>query len=70
VHRQKTSRRHQIDLLARPPWGVREDTSGWASLIINPVTQLEALADLRTRGVLSREQFERQKAKVLGDDAH
>jgi hypothetical protein len=59
------ARDHRTDLLARAPWGVREDERGWGALIVDPVRQLEALADLHAQGVLSREEFERQKAKVL-----
>ena len=32
----------------------------------DPVEQLSKLADLRDRGVLSDEEFEAQKAKILG----
>jgi hypothetical protein len=39
--------------------------AGWASPFLDPVEQLEALADLCARGLLSREEFEREKAKVL-----
>jgi hypothetical protein len=34
-------------------------------LIVDPIEQIEELADLWTRGLLSREEFERQKAKML-----
>jgi hypothetical protein len=34
-------------------------------LIVDPIEQLEALADLCDRGLLSPEEFERQRAKVL-----
>jgi hypothetical protein len=37
-----------------------------AALIADPVDQLAQLADLAARGYLSDEEFERQKAKVLG----
>jgi hypothetical protein len=37
----------------------------WADLLVNPVDQLLALEDLLARGLLSTDQFERQKAKVL-----
>ncbi len=33
--------------------------------IVDPVEQLEELADLLSRGLLSREEFERQVAKVI-----
>jgi hypothetical protein len=52
------------DLLARPPWA-GDGTGRWVVRVADPVSQLEALADLRRRGVLSAEEFEGQKAKVL-----
>ena len=33
--------------------------------IIDPIEQLEELADLLRRGLLSREEFEHHKAKVI-----
>jgi hypothetical protein len=35
-----------------------------AALIVDPVQQLEELADLRSRGLLTTEEFERQKTRV------
>jgi hypothetical protein len=34
-------------------------------LVVDPVEQIKELADLRDRGLLSPEEFERQKDKVL-----
>ena len=34
--------------------------------MIDPVEQIEELADLLGRGLLSREEFDRHKAKVIG----
>jgi hypothetical protein len=64
MRRRRTNRRHQFDLLARPPCGSRELADGVAALIVDPVEQLEELADLRRRGLLTSEEFERQKARV------
>jgi Short C-terminal domain len=61
-----TSRRHRSDLLARPPCGVRTQDERVGAWILDPVDQLEELADLMSRGLLSREEFERHKAKVIG----
>lgn len=58
------SRRHRHDLLVRPPCGAPEGDLGWAAGLVDPVAQLRELADLRSRGLLSDEQFEAQKAKV------
>lgn len=60
-----TSRRRHADLLARPPSGFGEIPGGWRGLIIDPVAQLEELADLVNRGLLSREEFDRLKDRVV-----
>jgi hypothetical protein len=36
------------------------------SVIIDPVAQVAELEDLRQRGFISLDDFERQRAKVLG----
>ncbi|HEY6417174.1 MAG TPA: SHOCT domain-containing protein [Acidimicrobiales bacterium] len=64
MRRRQTRRRHEGDLLARPPVGGRELEGGVAALIVDPVEQLEELADLRSRGLLTTEEFERQKTRV------
>jgi cytochrome c-type biogenesis protein CcmH/NrfG len=38
---------------------------GWSAAIVNPAEQLEELADLRSRGLLTEEEFEQQRARVL-----
>jgi len=50
--------------LARPPCA-GEGTAGWTVRVTDPADQLEALVDLRRRGLLTAEEFEWQKAKVL-----
>ena len=35
------------------------------ALVVDPVEQLSVLADLHVRGLLSQDEFERQKAKVI-----
>jgi hypothetical protein len=65
VHELDPSRRNRMDLLMRPPCGVGADERGWSALIVDQTDQLEALADLRARGLLSTGEFEREKAKVL-----
>jgi hypothetical protein len=59
--RKRTGR---TDLLARPPC-VGEGTANWIVRVNDPAEQLEALVDLRRRGLLTAEEFEWQKAKVL-----
>jgi hypothetical protein len=61
AHRSRTDR---PDLLVRPPGGHDAD-HWWQALVVDPVTQLEALVELRRRGLLTVEEFNRQKAKVL-----
>jgi hypothetical protein len=59
------SRRDRIDLLARPPCVAAMYEPDWVSMIVDPTEQLEALADLFSRGLLSRTEFEQQKARVI-----
>lgn len=59
------SRRRRLDLLARPPCGAATYQHGLAASLVDPTEQLAALADLVDRGLLSREEFEQQKARVL-----
>jgi Short C-terminal domain len=68
MRRLRTDRRRTADLLARPPSGAQELAGGWAAALVDPVEQLEELADLRRRGLLTPEEFERQKLKVWGVD--
>jgi Short C-terminal domain len=65
MQRLSRSRGHRTDLLARPPCTARDLERGWAALFVDPIDQLKELADLRIRGLLSREEFDRQKAKVI-----
>jgi hypothetical protein len=68
MRRLRTDRRRRTDLLARPPYGAQELTGGWAAALVDPVEQLEELADLRRRGLLTPDEYERQKLKVWGVD--
>jgi hypothetical protein len=64
MRRLECSRVRRIDLLARPPAAVVA-ADGWAALVVDPVEQLRGLADLRRRGLLSGDEYEQQRAKVL-----
>ena len=64
MRRISASRVHLVGVLTRPPYH-EVDRRGWAAMVVDPVQQLEELADLRDRGLLSPEEFERQKEKVL-----
>jgi hypothetical protein len=57
--------RHEVpDLLSRPPCGTREFVQEWAHLLVDPVGQLEALANLFEVGLLSWAEYERYKQSV------
>jgi hypothetical protein len=64
VRRLTTSRSHRRGLLTRPPTGHQFEPD-WSTWIVDPVAQLGELADLRDRGLLSLEEYELQKARVL-----
>ena len=54
------------DLLGRAPSGAIEAEPGvWAALVVDPVAQLTELDDLVGRGLLSRDEFERLKARIV-----
>jgi hypothetical protein len=65
MRRSGNSRSQRPDLLDRPPATARELGPGWALLVIDPVRQLRELADLHYRGLLSRDEYQQQKSKVL-----
>ena len=65
MRRVRTTRLHHVGLLARPPAGSRWADASWSRLVVDPVEQLRELADLRNRGLLSGEEYERQRLKVL-----
>jgi hypothetical protein len=64
MRRREGSRSGLIGLLSRPPWsgGGRRQ---WAASVVDPVRQIEALAELRDRGLLTPEEFDHQKTKVV-----
>lgn len=59
------SRQYRPDLLARPPCLATMYDRRWTPLIIDSAEQLVTLADLLARGLLSHEEYEHHKAKVL-----
>jgi hypothetical protein len=62
---RRTDRRRQADLLGRPPSGVQDLDDRWAALLIDTSAQIDALADLVRRGLLTPAEFDQHKAKVL-----
>jgi hypothetical protein len=67
MERIRTSRDHIPDLLTRPPVVGWQPATPWPHPLVDPVQQLEALADLLNKGLLSRDEFERQKQKVQSE---
>lgn len=62
---RRGARRDRPSLLARPPCVPAMDDDRWMALVVDATDQLEALADLLARGLLSADEFDREKAKVL-----
>ena len=58
-------RARRPDLLSRPPSTFRELDEPWSTLFIDPATQINALADLVNRGLLTTEEFDRAKQRAL-----
>jgi hypothetical protein len=58
-------RDYATDLLTRPPCGVHPHGDGWIAFLIDPTEQLMSLADLLARGLLSPEEYAREKAKII-----
>jgi hypothetical protein len=74
VPRQRGDPRGAVDdgrpparsLLARPPLGDHPPGRGDAGAAVDPIEQIRELADLRQRGLLSDDDVERLKERVLG----
>jgi hypothetical protein len=64
VHRRGTHRRYGTDLVAAP---TNRDAGSTAlcDLLVDPAAQLRCLADLVDRGLISREEFDAVKHRVL-----
>jgi hypothetical protein len=65
MQRVETSRSQRQDLLGRPPSAAYEFQPAWALLAVDPISQVEELADLWRRGLLSPDEYEQQKARIL-----
>lgn len=64
MRRLRGSRSGLIGLLTRPPF-TGDGTQQSARSVLDPVKQIEALAELRDRGLLTPEEFDYQKTRVL-----
>jgi hypothetical protein len=60
-----TGRRFRTDLLPRPPCVAPLYDDRWAALVVDATDQLTLLSDLLAQRLLSAEEYEWQKAKVL-----
>jgi hypothetical protein len=65
MQRMVRSREDCLDLLVRRPAGGTTHDS-WARFVVDPAAQLRELASLVSQGLLTDEEFERQRRKVLG----
>ena len=65
MRRVGTVRSDHSDLLTRVPWAAHWVETRGAFLVVDPVEQLRELVDLYRRGLLSKEEFSSQRAKVL-----
>ena len=52
-------------LLSRPPATFRTLGTAGAALFIDPAAQINALAELMDKGLLTREEFDRAKQRAL-----
>jgi Short C-terminal domain len=57
-----------MGVLTRPPSSGGE-MEVWTAVVVDPVAQIKELAELRDRGLLSSEEFERQKWRALNPQA-
>ena len=65
MRRVRTVRRDRVDLLSRPPRGALDAVGHGGPPGLEPLDQLDELADLWRRGLLTRALFERQRDEVL-----
>ena len=65
MRRTRQVRRDRVDLLSRPPRGALDAMERGGPPGLEPLDQLDELADLWRRGLLTRTLFERQRDEVL-----
>ncbi|RIQ18207.1 SHOCT domain-containing protein [Jiangella rhizosphaerae] len=65
MRRVAATRARGTDLLVRPPCPDLPGPIRSPGLVVDPVEQLKELDDLVTRGLLSPEEFEQQKGRIL-----
>jgi hypothetical protein len=62
---ERLPRRSRTDLLTRPPC-LMERPTAWEELLIDPVAQLSELADLLSRRLLSQQEYQAMKDRIVG----
>ena len=65
MNERDPGRSQRPGLLWRPPSTFRELDVPWTTMIGDPAEQIDALAQLMDRGLLSREEFDRAKQRAL-----
>ena len=65
MRRVRSGSRSSYQNLLAATWRRRHLDDRWADLLIDPAAQVAELADLVDRGLVSREQFERQRRKMF-----
>ena len=65
MRRVRKIRGDQVDLLSRPPRGALDPGDRGGPPGLEPLDQLDELAELWRRGLLTRVLFERQRDEVL-----
>lgn len=65
MRRVRKVRPDEVDLLSRPPRGALDAEGRQWPPGLQPLDQLDELADLWRRGLLTRALFERQRDEVL-----
>lgn len=65
MRRVRKVRRDRVDLLSRPPRGDLDVVGRGVPPGLQPVDQLDELADLWRRGLLTRALYDRQRDEVL-----
>ena len=64
MHRGGPHRRYSTDLVAVAPPHAASSVALW-DLLVDPAAQLRCLADLVDEGLISREEFDEVKLRVL-----
>ena len=64
MNQVRRHRNHRTSLFGPPPSDRFDDE--WSAAIVDLAEQLEELSDLRSRELLTADEFEQQRARILG----